>query len=91
MPANDRFVTILKVHKAWADRFSIFSIILVIGLMVTTAVLSEMTQADAATRTDMMIIMGTVVIVVCIWQAAGMAAAHIQHEAFNRSRDTDPS
>jgi hypothetical protein len=87
MPANDRFITILKIHKAWADRFSIFSIILVIGLMVMAAALGEMAQADAATRTDMMIVMGTVVIVVCIWQAAGMAAAHIHHHILSQGPD----
>jgi hypothetical protein len=79
MPANERFITVLKIHKAWADRFSIFSIVLAVGLMVAAAVLAEMAEADAPTRTGMMIVMGTIVIVVCVWQAAGMVAARI-HE-----------
>jgi hypothetical protein len=89
MPANDRFITILKIHKVWADRFSIISIILAIGLMVTAVALGEMAQADAATRTDMMIVMGAVIIVVCIWQAAGMAAPHIHHHTLSRGLDVE--
>jgi hypothetical protein len=90
MPANERFLTVLKIHKAWADRFSIFSIVLVVGLMVTAAALAEMAKADAATQTGMMIIMGTIVIVVCIWQAAGMVAARI-HELILEQRDAATS
>jgi hypothetical protein len=79
-------MTVLKIHKAWVDRFLIFSIILVVGLMVAAAALAEMAEADGATRTGMMIIMGPLVIVVCIWQAAGMVAAHI-HELILDQRD----
>jgi hypothetical protein len=48
--------------------------------------LAEMAEGDGATRTGMMIIMGPLVIVVCIWQAAGMVAAHI-HELILDQRD----
>jgi hypothetical protein len=90
MPGSERFITALKIHKRWADRYSIISIVLAISLMVAAAALAEMAEADAATRTGMMIVMATVVIVVCIWQAAGVVAAHI-HELILDRRDTATS
>ena len=75
MPASERFIAALKIRKTWADRYSIISIVLVVGLMA--AAVAEMAEANAATRTGMMIVMATVVIVVCVWQAVGMVAARI--------------
>lgn len=92
MPASERFIAALKIHKTWADRYSIVSIALVVGLMAAAAALAEMAGADAATRTGMMIVMAAVVIVVCVWQAAGMVAARIhalildQHDAARPAR-----
>jgi hypothetical protein len=77
MAAEDSFITALKIHKRWADRYSLVSIILVVLLLSGASLLADMTAADAATRTGMMIVTASVIIVVCIWQAAGMIAARV--------------
>jgi protein-S-isoprenylcysteine O-methyltransferase Ste14 len=71
------FVTALKVHKRWANGASIVSIILVVGLLTTTALLADVANADASLRIGMYIVMVGVIIVVCIWQAAAFVAASI--------------
>jgi len=90
MPESERFITVLKIHKMWADRWSIISIVLVVSLIVAAAALGEMAEADAATRMGMAIVMATVIIVVCIWQAAAVVTARI-HELILDRRDTATS
>jgi hypothetical protein len=91
MPANDGFITALRIHKRWADLYSILSIVLVVGLMVAVALLTDIAEADAPIRTDMMIVMAATVIVVCIWQAAGMVAARIRELILEQRGDSvDP-
>lgn len=77
MAAEDSFIAALKIHKRWADFYSIVSVILVVLFLSGASLLADMTAADAATRMGMMIVMASVIIVVCIWQAAGMIAARI--------------
>lgn len=77
MAAEDSFITALKIHKRWADFYSMVSIILVVLLLSGASLLADMTAADAATRTGMMVVMASVIIVVCIWQAAAMVTARV--------------
>jgi hypothetical protein len=82
MAVNPRSIEVLKTHKRWADVYSLISIVLFIGLVSVTALL-----ADAAnTRVGMFVAIAAVVIVVCIWQAAGLAVARV-HRIVLEQRD----
>jgi hypothetical protein len=84
------FIVTLKNHKRWADKFSIASIVLVVCLSYFVAYLADLTKADEAGRISMYITMASVVIVVCIWQAAAFIVASIEF-AFQQRRDNkDP-
>lgn len=80
------FIATLKNHKRWADGLSIVSIVLVIGLLCLAAYLADLAKADEASRIGMYIAMTSVVIVVCIWQAAAFIVASIE-VALQRRRD----
>ena len=84
------FITTLKNHKRWANRFSIASIVLVIGLSYLAAYLADLTKADEADRIGMYITMTSVVIVVCIWQAAAFIVASIEFALKQRRDDKRP-
>jgi len=75
---RNAFITALKSNKRWANSASIVSIILVIGLMITTGFLADAAKAEVAERIGMYIVMLGVIIVVCIWQAAAFVAASIE-------------
>lgn len=77
MAVNARSIEVLKTHKRWADVYSLISIVLVVGLMSITALLADAANTDTATRVGMFITIVAVVIVVSIWQAAGLAGAHV--------------
>jgi Kef-type K+ transport system membrane component KefB len=80
MAANERSIEILKTHKRWADVYSLVSIALVVGLVADAA------NSDMATRIGMFVTMTAIVIVVSIWQAAGLAVARI-HKIILDQRD----
>jgi Kef-type K+ transport system membrane component KefB len=92
MAENERSIEILKTHKRWADVYSLVSIVLVVGLVATTAMLADAANADMATRIGMFVTMTAVVIVGSIWQAAGLAVARIhrimleQHDEMRAGR-----
>jgi len=77
MAVNARSIEVLKTHKRWADAYSLISIVLVVGLVSVTALLADAANADMATRVGMFVTIVAVVIVVSIWQAAGLAVARI--------------
>ena len=79
MARNQPFTAALRIHKRWADPFSLVSIVLVVGLLGVTATLADYANADLATRIGMLMIMAAVIIVVCVWQAAAFVAAAIQN------------
>ncbi len=56
---------------------SLISIVLVVGLVSVTALLADAANADMATRVGMFVTIVAVVIVVSIWQAAGLAVTRI--------------
>jgi Kef-type K+ transport system membrane component KefB len=77
MAVNARSIEVLKTHKRWADVYSLISIVLVVGLVSITALLADAANTDTATRVGMFITIVAVVIVVSIWQAAGLAVARV--------------
>ena len=77
MAANACSIEVLETHKRWADVYSLISIVLVVGLMSITALLADAANTDTATRVGMFITIVAVVIVVSIWQAAGLAVARV--------------
>jgi hypothetical protein len=84
------FIVALKNHKRWADKFSIVSIVLVVGLSYIMAYLADLTKADEAGRISMYITTASVVIVVCIWQAAAFIVASIEFALQQRRDNKDP-
>jgi predicted Na+-dependent transporter len=77
MAVNLRSIEVLNTHKRWADAYSLISIVLVVGLVSATALHADAANTDMATRVGMFVVIAAVVIVVCIWQAAGLAVARV--------------
>jgi putative copper export protein len=90
MPRNGTFLASLKVNKRWADAASLVSIVLVVGLLSIAAFLADSMKADVTTRIGMLIVMATVIIVVCIWQAAAFIAASIDAALEDRRKGGRP-
>ena len=84
MAANPRSIEVLKTHKRWADAYSLVSTVLIVGLVSVTALLADTANTDMAKRVGMFVAIAAVVIVMCIWQATGLAVARVDRIILER-------
>jgi hypothetical protein len=74
---TDEQVRIIKLHKGWADRYSLmwlgFALLLVTGFQFVL----ERAGIEAAERTGVMLLLGLIVLLAAIWQAVGLGIARI--------------
>ncbi len=70
-------VRILKLHKRWADRYTLawlgFAVLLLTGFQFVL----DRAGIEAAERTMLMLLLALVVLVAAIWQAIGLGVARI--------------
>jgi hypothetical protein len=62
--------------------------VLVIGLVSVTALLADAANTDIATRVGMFVTMVAIIIVVNIWQAAGLAVARVHRIILEQQDET---
>jgi hypothetical protein len=75
MRDSNVFLDILRQHKRRVDILSLVSIILVIGLLYAAVWIADVLSADDSLKIGMYVGMASIVIVVCVWQAAAYVAA----------------
>ncbi len=78
MDENDRIRDSLRVHKRWADGLGLIWVIITIGVFTGAHILLEQTAAEPLDRMSVYILLSTVVIVICVWQAVGLALARLE-------------
>lgn len=77
MAVGIRSGRILKIHKKWADGFTVIWQILIIALFGGVYFGLSHLQTDRQDRNSALILLAVVIIVAAIWQAAGMAVARV--------------
>ena len=73
---NDR-VRILKMHKGWADKFTLFWQGFILLLFGGIYFFLDQLGVDAADRTNALMLLSTMVLTAAVWQAVGLAIARI--------------
>jgi hypothetical protein len=85
---------IIRIHKKWADGFTIIWQILVIVLFGGIYLLLGHLQVGEQDRNSALILLAVVVIVSAIWQAVGLAVARVhmlmQGIDLQRTQDKPP-
>src|SRR6266481_2432598 len=77
MNAEPEHFRMVRLHKAWADRYTIlWQLIIVILFGGIYAVLGEV-HAAASDRTDALILLAVVVLSTVIWHAVGLGVARV--------------
>ncbi len=74
---NDQQFEIIKLHKLWADRFTIVWQIIAVSVIAGIYFLLDQMGATPMEKTDALILLAAIVIVSAVWQAAGLAIARI--------------
>lgn len=78
MQVDDRDRSILNRHKRWADGLTAIWMFIAIALFVAVHFLLVQTGAAEGERTQAFILLATLILVGCVWQAAGLAIARIE-------------
>lgn len=73
MSTEADFVRIVRLHKRWADGYTLLTLLLILVLFTGTYVLYDQAGMDAAERTGALVLMGTIILATAIWQAVGLA------------------
>jgi len=77
MNAEPEHFRMVRLHKAWADRYTIlWQIIIVILFGGIYAFLTEI-HAGASDRTDTLILLAVMVLSAVVWQAVGLGVARV--------------
>lgn len=70
--------SIIVRHKRWADLWNSVAIVLTIGLFIAISFVMDEAGAAAVDRIGAAVLLGTIIIVTCVWQAAGLGIARLE-------------
>lgn len=77
MSTEGDFVRIVRLHKRWADGYTLLTLLLILMLFTGTYVLYDQAGMDATERTGALVLMGTIILATAIWQAVGLGVARV--------------
>ena len=77
MNTESEKIRVIRLHKKWADSYTLLSQIVIMALFVAVYFLSEQTETGAAERTGAFVLLATIVLAAVIWQALGLAIARL--------------
>ncbi len=87
---NDQQFAIIKLHKTWADRYTIAWQMIAIGVIAGIYFLMQQMNVAPGERTTAVILLAAIVTVSAVWQAAGLAIARIHMVVRGIALETRP-
>ncbi|WEX90086.1 hypothetical protein PZN02_005440 [Sinorhizobium garamanticum] len=88
MDAETDQLRIIRLHKRWADRYTLLSQALILILFAAIYFLFDRAGLGAAERVGAFVLLGTIILATIIWQALGLAIArlHMLHDGLDLER-----
>ena len=77
MNINSPSARILRLHKRWADGFTIIWQLLTLVLFGAAYVYFDRSAIAPAERNSALILLGVMILIAALWQATGLAIARI--------------
>lgn len=78
MNDTERQRSILVKHKRWADFWSSVAIVVTIALFIVIGLVMDEAGASLEDRIGAGVLLGTIIVVTSVWQAAGLAVARLE-------------
>ena len=76
---NDQQLRSIMVrHKKWADFWNSVAIVVTIALFIAIGVVMNQAGAGLEDKIGAGVLLGTIIIVTSVWQAAGLAVARLE-------------
>jgi hypothetical protein len=77
MSAEADDLRILRLHKTWADRYTLLWQLFILLLFAGICWLVEQLGIDAAERAGALVLLAVIVLAATVWQAVGLGVARI--------------
>jgi hypothetical protein len=74
---NPDLISIIRLHKRWADRWTLLWMIFALFLFGGIYIVLEQLGADAAERSSAFILLAVMVLMAAIWQSTGLGVARV--------------
>jgi hypothetical protein len=74
---NAEQVRIIKLHKRWADRYTLMWLGFALLLLTGFQFVLDRAGIEAAERAGAMLLLGLIVLLTAIWQAIGLGVARV--------------
>jgi hypothetical protein len=78
MQSDDRVRDVLRRHKRWADGYALIWFLLTMAVFGAAWFLLEESGVAPVERIPAFVLLSTVMLGICVWQAAGALAARIE-------------
>lgn len=78
MPLDANQIAVIREHMQWAYRFAIFWDVLALAVFGGGYALATMMELNGENRAVMAVMLGTLLILNAMWQAAGLLLARFQ-------------
>ena len=77
-------ITNTREHISWTYRFALFWFALSLVIFGGAYAVAEIGEMPEASRTLMFVMLGTILVINAVWQAAGLALARIENSILPR-------
>jgi len=74
---NPERIRIIKLHKRWADGYTLLWLVFVVLLFGGIYFVLEQFRAGAADRTAALVLLTVIVLIAAVWQSTGLAVARV--------------
>jgi len=78
MELKESEIAAIRRHKQWANGYSVMWLIIAFGVLGGQYWLFTIFEAPEADRACLMVITATLILVIAIWQAAGLSLARME-------------
>lgn len=84
MPEQDSRIAILREHVGWARTYAIFWFVLCLAVFAGAHFVADFIGLSPELRTPLFLMVGTIIVVNAIWQAAALSIVRLEEVVLPR-------
>jgi hypothetical protein len=86
MPRDEQKLALLSEHMGWARTYAIYWLITCLAVFGGAYAIADMIDISPENRGPLLIMLGTIIIVSAVWQAAGLLVVRLEQVVLPRAR-----
>lgn len=86
MPIDEPRLTIIREHMGWARTYAIYWLVMCMVVFGAAYGIAEMIDISTELRAPLLVMLGTIIIVNAVWQAAGLMMVRLEQVILPRVR-----